>query len=288
IKEAEEKSQRIVNQELANDFFQEISELLPSITKTFLDLVEFNSQLSRNKLSYFNDRIQELIREKENKENILTELTEKNSEFISLVEENKVDLYYDKLNQLNELKIKKVQNDSTIISLGNIEEQKHSLEKRISELEMIVKNNEIDYQKKMDIFNSYFKNVAGRINKEQPVLLYNPKTNQFPVSIDQLSEGTSTGTRKSLIAAYDIAYQLFAREINKATPKFIVHDVLESIEGDDIRALVDEVESNQIQYISAILKEKLVASGMSTEKQNEIIVLQLSMKDRLFERGNNC
>ena len=258
IKEAEEKSQRIVNQELANDFFQEISELLPSITKTFLDLVEFNSQLSRNKLSYFNDRIQELIREKENKENILTELTEKNSEFISLVEENKVDLYYDKLNQLNELKIKKVQNNSTIISLENIEEQKQSIEKRLSELEMTVKNNEVEYQKKMDIFNSYFKSVAGRINKEQPVLLYNPKTDEFPVSIGQLSEGTSTGTRKSLIAAYDIAYQLFARKINKTTPKFIVHDVLESIEGDDIRALVNEVESNQIQYISAILKEKLI------------------------------
>lgn len=284
IKEAEEKSQRIVNQELANDFFQEISELLPSITKTFLDLVEFNSQLSRNKLYFFNDRIQELIREKENKENILTELTEKNSEFISLVEDNKVDLYYDKLNQLNELKIKKVQNDSTIISLGNIEEQKQSIEKRLSELEMIVKNNEVEYQKKMDIFNSYFKSVAGRINKEQPVLLYNPKTDEFPVSIGQLSEGTSTGTRKSLIAAYDIAYQLFARKINKATPKFVVHDVLESIEGDDIRALVDEVESNQIQYISAILKEKLVSSGMSLEEQNKMIILELSMKDRLFEK----
>ena len=284
IKEAEEKSQRIVNQELANDFFQEISELLPSITKTFLDLVEFNSQLSRNKLSYFNDRIQELIREKENKENILTELTEKNSEFISLVEENKVDLYYDKLNQLNELKIKKVQNNSTIISIENIEEQKQSIEKRLSELEKTVKNNEVEYQKKMDIFNSYFKSVAGRINKEQPVLLYNPKTDEFPVSIGQLSEGTSTGTRKSLIAAYDIAYQLFARKINKATPKFVVHDVLESIEGDDIRALVDEVESNQIQYISAILKEKLVSSGMSLEEQNKMIILELSMKDRLFEK----
>lgn len=284
IKEAEAKSQRIVNQELANDFFQEISELLPSITKTFLDLVEFNSQLSRNKLSYFNDRIQELIREKENKENILTELTEKNSEFISLVEENKVDLYYDKLNQLNELKIKKVQNNSTIISIENIEEQKQSIEKRLSELEKTVKNNEVEYQKKMDIFNSYFKSVAGRINKEQPILLYNPKTDEFPVSIGQLSEGTSTGTKKSLIAAYDIAYQLFARKINKATPKFIVHDVLESIEGDDIRALVDEVESNQLQYISAILKEKLVSSGMSLEEQNKMIILELSMKDRLFEK----
>ena len=287
IKEAEEKSQRIVNQELANDFFQEISELLPSITKTFLDLVEFNSQLSRNKLSYFNDRMQELIMEKEDKENLLTKLTEENSEFISLVEENKVDLYYDKLNQLDELKIKKVKNESTITSLGDIEEQKNTLEKRLSKLEMIVKNNEAEYQKKMDIFNSYFKSVAGRINKEQPVLLYNPKTDEFPVSIGQLSEGTSTGTRKSLIAAYDIAYQLFARKINKATPKFIVHDVLESIEGDDIRALVDEVENNQIQYISAILKEKLVSSGMSLEEQNKIIILELSMRDRLFERANN-
>lgn len=68
----------------------------------------------------------------------MTELTEKNSEFISLVEENKVDLYYDKLNQLNELKIKKVQNESTIISLENIEKQKQSIEKRLSELEMTV------------------------------------------------------------------------------------------------------------------------------------------------------
>ncbi|WP_230683655.1 hypothetical protein, partial [Streptococcus pneumoniae] len=89
-----------------------------------------------------------------------TKLTEENSKFISLVEENKVDLYYDKLNQLYEFKIKKVKNESTITSLGNIEEQKNTLEKRLSKLEMIVKNNEAKYQKKMDIFNSYFKSVA--------------------------------------------------------------------------------------------------------------------------------
>ncbi|HFI0134956.1 TPA: hypothetical protein ACGOZZ_000868 [Streptococcus suis] len=98
------------------------------------------------------------------------------------------------VNQLDKLKIKKVKNDSTITSLGNIEEQKQSIEKRLSELEMIVKNNEVEYQKKMDIFNSYFKTVAGRINKEQPVLLYNPKTDEFPVSIGQPSEGLSPHT----------------------------------------------------------------------------------------------
>ena len=102
----------------------------------------------------------------------------------------------------------------------------------------------------------------------------------------QLSEGTSTGTRKSLIASYDIAYQLFARAIKKKIPKFIIHDVLESIEGDDLRALVNEVESNNIQFIAAVLKEKLVSSNFSSEEQNKMIVLELSLEDRLFERRN--
>lgn len=284
IKDTEEKSSKVIGEELASNFFQEISDLLPSITKTFLDLVEFNSQLNRNKLSYFNDRMKELIIERRNKEDKLSELIEKNSEFISLVEENKVDLYYNKLNELDELKVKKIKNESTIADMDDIEEQKQVLEERLSNLKVIVRKNESEYQESMDIFNSYFKSIASRINKEQPVLLYNPNIDEFPVSIGQLSEGTSTGTRKSLIAAYDIAYQIFARKINKTTPQFIVHDVLESIEGDDMKALVDEVEDNQIQYISAILKEKLVSSGLSLEKQNEIIVLELSMKDRLFER----
>ena len=284
IKDTEEKSSKVIGEELASNFFQEISDLLPSITKTFLDLVEFNSQLNRNKLSYFNDRMKELIIERRNKEDKLSELIEKNSEFISLVEENKVDLYYNKLNELDELKVKKIKNESTIADMDDIEEQRQVLEERLSNLKVIVRRNESEYQESMDIFNSYFKSIASRINKEQPVLLYNPNIDEFPVSIGQLSEGTSTGTRKSLIAAYDIAYQIFARKINKTTPQFIVHDVLESIEGDDMKALVDEVEDNQIQYISAILKEKLVSSGLSLEKQNEIIVLELSMKDRLFER----
>lgn len=284
IKDTEEKSQRIVNSELTSDFFQEVSELLPDITKTFIELVEFNNQLSRNKLSYFNDRMKELLQEKKRSEIILTDLTNKNSEFISLVEENKVDLYYDKLNQLDDLKIKKVRNELEINGISEIEKQKEKLIEKITELKTIVEISEAKYQAKMDAFNHYFKSVASRINKEQPVLVYDPKHDRFPVSIGALSEGTSTGTRKSLIAAYDIAYQLFARTIGKTVPNFIIHDVLESIEGEDLRALVEEVENNQIQYISAILKEKLVSSRLSLDKQSEIIILELSMTDRLFER----
>ena len=115
------------------------------------------------------------------------------------------------------------------------------------------------------------------------MLIYHPQNDSFPVSISDLTEGTSTGTKKSLLAAYDIAYQLFAREIEKTVPNFIVHDVLESIEGDNLKSLIKEVESAGIQYISAILKEKLVSSGLSEEERDKMVILELSTTDRLFE-----
>ena len=61
----------------------------------------------------------------------------------------------------------------------------------------------------MDAFNVFFTPLAERINGESPILVYSPDTGKFPVSITELS-GSSTGTRKSLIAAFDLAYQQFA------------------------------------------------------------------------------
>lgn len=43
------------------------------------------------------------------------------------------------------------------------------------------------------------------------------------------------------------------------------------------------MESAGIQYISAILKEKLVSSGLSEEERDKMVILELSTTDRLFE-----
>lgn len=283
IQEIEDKSQKIVNKDLTKQFFQEVSSLLPDITKTLTDLVNFNIQLNKNKLIYFKDRVEELTQTKQNLEEMIAEISRANSDFISLVEENKVDLYYEKLHQLDELKIKKVRNETTIASIRNFENQEKDIQEKIVRLEESILKAGMPYQEKMKIFNKYFMRVSKRINGEQPVLIYHPQNDSFPVSISDLTEGTSTGTKKSLLAAYDIAYQLFAREIEKTVPNFIVHDVLESIEGDNLKSLIKEVESAGIQYISAILKEKLVSSGLSEEERDKMVILELSTTDRLFE-----
>ena len=85
IQEIEDKSQKIVNKDLTKQFFQEVSSLLPDITKTLTDLVNFNIQLNKNKLIYFKDRVEELTQTKQNLEEMIAEISRANSDFISLV-----------------------------------------------------------------------------------------------------------------------------------------------------------------------------------------------------------
>ncbi|WP_245526932.1 DUF2326 domain-containing protein [Coriobacterium glomerans] len=70
------------------------------------------------------------------------------------------------------------------------------------------------------------------------MLVYSPKTKEFPVSINELL-GTSTGTKKSLIVAFDLACQQFARENGIRTPQFTVHGVVESVEGPGLKTIID-------------------------------------------------
>ena len=69
-------------------------------------------------------------------------------------------------------------------------------------------------------FDKFFTPLAHRISGEKPVLVYQPDTTGFPVAITEIS-GSSTGTRKSLIAAFDLAYQQFARADHIRTPRFV-------------------------------------------------------------------
>ncbi|MGI6220636.1 MAG: DUF2326 domain-containing protein [Coriobacteriales bacterium] len=134
----------------------------------------------------------------------------------------------------------------------------------------------------MTSFNECFTPLAQRINSEQPILVYQPVTTKFPVTITEIS-GLSTGTRKSLIAAYDLAYQHFAIANVIHTPRFVVHDVVENVEGDDLRTIVNVANGIDAQYTVAVLKEKLDSAQISEGEQAELQILQLADDDKLFE-----
>lgn len=285
LNEAVSERNRKPDTDLSAEFFEEIHSLIPGITKKFEEMLEFNNELIQNKIDYFRGIVDDLKNSKKQYMESREELTKGAAPYLAIVENQKVDEYTELMQEhlqiLKDLGAEKESLD-TLRAFKNEIEGKSAEEKQLEE--RIVRNQ--NYKEIFEEFNQkYFTPIAERISEEKPILIYDPNPHNFPVSLNHLDDGTSTGTRKSLIAAYDLAYQQYAKSQGRTIPEFVVHDVIENVEGNHLVATFNEADYCQSQYIVAILQEKLNSSGISGEKQRNMTILTLSMQDRLFE-GN--
>lgn len=270
-----------LNDNLYVKFFDEINELIPNINKTFDDLVKFNSQLNQNKIEYYNNLRDNLVEKLRIFEEQRKNLLDNNRSFIALIQDNKIDEYEKLSQELAEIENNITTQKTKLETLSEYKKQIEEIQNKINDLKQ--QTEKINYETNINLFNEYFRKYANQINGENPLLTYNPDADAFPLSIRSLDSGTSTGTRKSLIAAYDLAYQNFAKKIEKSIPNFVIHDVLENIEGENLKSIVDIANLNKTQYIVAILKEKLDSSNISSKEQNDLTLLSLSQNDMLFK-----
>lgn len=281
IGENETKNKEI-SSSLVHDFFDEVKSLVPNLNKEFNELVAFHESIQKNKIRYFTEINKNLNHKLKNLVNQKEKLVTKNKEYISLIKDNKIDEYY-KLNEEYKRIQESINNKQNQLNeLNNFEIEINKLNQKLNSLDK-EKEQDVKYSDRMGPFNQYFKPFALSINDEHPLLTYNPDIKKFPLTISALNSGTRTDTTKSLIAAYDLAYQKFAQYLNKNVPNFIVQDVLENIDGTNLKSIIKIANQLDVQYIIAIVKEKLNSAGLSEREQSELTVMRLSNKDRLFK-----
>ena len=285
LKSAQSEKERTANLELSQRFFEEVCSMLPEIHKTFEEMVEFNNKLCDNKILYFAENDERLRHKREEIIQSREKLLNENSQYLSLVTKDKIGEYEQLSSTLMQQKQEIGRHEEIIDTLERFEKKLQDIQRDIDSYStggLARKGESEDYQSMMNSFNSFFTPLAQKINGENPILVYSPDTKKFPVSIAEIS-GSSTGTRKSLIAAYDLAYQQFVIANNLHAPRFVVHDVVETVEGENLSAIVKAANSIDSQYIVATLKEKLDSSEISDDIQQELQILQLADNDRLFE-----
>lgn len=283
IEETRVNESQAVNGKLTKQFFDEIKLTVPNVKKSFDELVQFNEKLYRNKIEYLKE-IQANLRSRiSSLEKKQADLIHGNEELMSLVASDKLNEYEILTEKFNQRTREISSQEQLLKAMQRFENEKENIKNELDNLgDNSSKNENAVYGEKMALFNQYFTAFSEHINGERPMLTYNPDITQFPVSIRELN-GTSTGTRKSLIAAYDMAYQKFANDEGINVPQFVVHDVLESIEGDGLKTTIDLGNNIGVQYIVAILKEKLDSSGIGESEQKKLDILNLSMDERIFD-----
>ncbi|MEK4298881.1 hypothetical protein MKY30_05545 [Oceanobacillus sp. FSL W8-0428] len=262
-----------IDKVVLRNLYDETLEVMGNLHKEFEDLVKFNDELIHNKIKYFSSQLEKVDNKIGGLEKDKNRLFEKHKNVIMLIEENKIDEY-------TSLQSKLAEYNEELGSNKNIRSTYNQLEGRVAELveELDKTEKEADVKEdSLSIFNKYFSQYSEKTNGE-PFMLYKTEKG-FPFGIDYVKRGLSTGTRKSIIAAFDLAYQRLAKDLEKKAPNFIVHDVIETIDQVALKAIINIVNSIECQYIVAVLKEKIQDNDL-IQKSN--IVVTLSENERPF------
>ncbi|PYI65757.1 DUF2326 domain-containing protein [Arthrobacter livingstonensis] len=270
--------------DIVREFFDEMSSLIPTVSHNFEELILFNEKLSQNKIAFLEESIAVLVGELELVNESLVELEASSGDYFAVVASGEVDSYVDKLESLNSVNVRIGSVKESIETLEEFDNRGLTLSEEMEELRSLIREEGALPELQISKFNEIFTAIAQEINGESPILLYSSDVNKFPVGFADI-DGSSTGTRKSLMAAYDFAYQLFARAEQIAAPRFVVHDIVENIEGDDFGTIVQLSNDRSIQYVVAVLQEKLDSSGIPKEVQENGTIISLSSKNLLFPGG---
>lgn len=285
IERARKEMAKQADLSLSRSFYDEVCSLIPSVNKTFEDMVEFNRALCENEIIYFQDVGAELESERTSVQAKLADFSTENSRYLSLLDGKAMIEYETLLEECMRLRQEMGRNYEVLSTLHGYDGQIKELESQIASLSEGGEERESSvssHQDKMNSFNSYFTHMANDVNGERPILTYSTATNKFPVAITDLNR-SSTGTRKSLLAVYDLSYQEFAIANRIEAPRFVVQDVVENVEGEDLKKIVDIANGINCQFIIAVLKEKLDSSQIPQDVQDSMCILELSKQDRLFQ-----
>lgn len=285
IERARKEIARQADLSLSRSFYDEVRSLIPSVNKTFEDMVEFNRALCKNEITYFQEVGTELESERVGIQAKLAAFSVENSRFLALLDGEAINEYEALLGECMRLRQEMGRNTEVLSTLQGYDGRIKTLESQIASLSDGGEERESSissHQDRMNSFNNYFTPMANAVNGERPILTYSTATDKFPVAITDLN-GSSTGTRKSLLAVYDLSYQEFAIANKIEAPRFVVQDVVENVEGEDLKKIVDIANSINCQFIVAVLKEKLDSSRIPQDAQDSMCILELSKQDKLFQ-----
>lgn len=263
-----------VDLSILKNLYSETENNLGNLQKKFEELVEFNNALTKNKIDFYTKQVF-------NYENKVKEINEsinqyfsENKDIIMLIESNQLEEY----RELDHEKSKLIEEKGRLLE---VKEKYESLLENLKNTEELLKNipeTTRNIEEITQAFNVYFRDYSDKIIQEKFILY--PTGETFPFGITNEETGLSTGTKKSAIAAFDLAYQKYSKDEGIPVPNFIVHDVLESMDKVGLAGIIDITNTIGCQYILAILSDKLEnVEGLTSDD----IRLVLTSDEKFFK-----
>lgn len=276
LRGAEREKDMPIDQSVLSGIYEDTKLNTDHLSKTFEDLIDFNKQLIDNKISFFTKQVGKITQKIDQLSLQRDDLLRTHESAVMMIKNKDVEGYVGLQARLEDL----IRDQAKLQKIIEIHKDLSSqYEDARLELEDLNESNEYDPKANISQFNSFFTTYSQEINNES-FMLYRNKSG-FPLAIKNRSSGVSTGTKKSAIAGFDLAYQSYALKENISHPHFVVHDLIENMDSAGLSAAVKIANSIDCQYIVAVLKEKI--DNAQSIDQTLDVRLKLTQEDKFFK-----
>ncbi|POE20794.1 DUF2326 domain-containing protein [Pectobacterium odoriferum] len=267
--------------------YNEATERVGVLNKTFEDALNFYNQMIIKKVEFIKSQMASLESEIVSKNNKLGIWLKKESEILKELS---------KLGSLSDLQLLQKDINKLYESKGSFESSLNQIEEYESKVNFLtiklknisfkIDNYISQFDGNLKIFNKYFSKYTRQLYNEEFILSYEYKSDLFQFTIDPIgniqSQGNlGDGKKKAQVSAFDLAYLSLQEEISSRFIRFVAHDGIEAIHQNQIKALFDIAATIDGQYIIAILKDKLASIDGKTIATSTI--LELSENDKFFK-----
>ncbi|OGL21762.1 hypothetical protein A2707_00185 [Candidatus Saccharibacteria bacterium RIFCSPHIGHO2_01_FULL_45_15] len=276
LRNAEQEKEMPIDQTVLKGIYDDTRLNTDNLSRTFQDLIDFNKQLIDNKISFFTRQVDKITKKIDQLSLQREELLHAHEDTVMMIKNKDVQGYVSLQARLEDL-IREQAKLQKVIEI--YEDLSSQYEDTKLELDRLSKSNEYDPRANISQFNSFFTKYSQDINNESFMLYRN--TSNFPLAIKNRSSGVSTGTKKSAIAGFDLAYQSYATKENIKHPHFVVHDLIENMDSAGLSAAVKIANSIDCQYIVAVLKEKI--DNAQNVDQTVDVRMRLTQEDKFFK-----
>ena len=261
--------------------YRKAQQLIPDLQKTFEETLVFHNEMISQKINFITEELPAL-----NSKILKLELEIKTK----LKEEAKLSKDLKKSGAMEDLQ--KIITELNVFyeKKGVFEEQKNLWENTEKELkdinEKLDKINKDIYskdetiQKRIEEFNVHFSDISSRLDGVHSLLSADCVDDVYKFSIGNIEGNPGTGSKKSQMASFDLAYIKFADEQGIPCLHFVLQDQIENVHSNQITNLFTEiVDEVNCQYVLPVLRDKL-PRDINIEN---LEILSLSQSKKLFK-----
>jgi len=272
-----------IDRHAIESIYREAQKYIPKLHHDWSDLAEFVQNLRGRKQRFLESQV-DALQSKANdaKQELLALQAREDTEIGTLVKsrafvkalELRADLQ-EKLKMLGSL-------EQDLQDLRDLKANIAKVEKQLEETKEQIENGKALLRDRVSVFNKYFSELSKVLYGEQ-YLLHFDETERGSLAFQLTAVGSNVGAGKkvSQTAAFDVAYIEFLRDTGINFPRFVCHDGLETIHGNQLSALLVAADQLNGQLVVATLRDKLPPMPDGFLERNT--VLELAQDDKLFQ-----